>query len=139
MEPEDLASRIVERMRAGMAVLATCAGVILIAKTVVPAQRSLGMLAVEIERNAYGRQLYSTVAEIDLAPDFGEPRQMEGVFIRAPRIVRHDASVEVLGSWGEDPVLIRQDRILAATFHPELTSDRRVHRLFLDMWEEANG
>jgi len=139
MEPEDLARRIVERIRSGMAVLATCAGVILVAETVVPAQPSLGSLAVEVERNAYGRQLYSTVAEIDLAPDFGEPRLMEGVFIRAPRIVRHDASVEVLGTWGDDPVLIRQNGILAATCHPELTNDRRVHQLFLDIGEEANG
>lgn len=139
MESEDLARRIIARARAGMAVLATCAGVILLAETVVPMQPSLGMLAVDVERNAYGRQLYSTVAEIDLAPDFGGPRQMEGVFIRAPRIVRRDASIEVLGSWGEDAVLIRQDRILAATFHPELTRDRRVHRLFLDIGEEANG
>jgi 5'-phosphate synthase pdxT subunit len=139
MEPEDLARRIIARVRTGMAVLATCAGVILIADMVVPTQPSLGMLAVEVERNAYGRQLYSTVAEIDLAPDFGEPRRMEAVFIRAPRIVRHEAPVEVLGSWDEDPVLIRQDRIVAATFHPELTSDRRVHQLFLDIGEEVNG
>lgn len=139
MEPEDLARRIVERVQAGMAVLATCAGVILLAEAVLPAQPSLGMLAVDVERNAYGRQLNSTVAGIHLTPDFGKPHHMEGVFIRAPRIVRHDASVEVLGVWGEDPVLIRQGRILAATFHPELTSDRRVHQHFLDIEEEANG
>jgi 5'-phosphate synthase pdxT subunit len=139
MEPEDLSRRIVERVRAGMAVLATCAGVILLAQAVMPKQPSLGILAIDVERNAYGRQLHSTVAEIDLAPDLGEPPQMEGVFIRAPRIVRHDPSVEVLGVWGEDPVLIRQDRVLAATFHPELTNDLRVHQLFLDIGEEANG
>jgi 5'-phosphate synthase pdxT subunit len=139
MGPEDLARRIIERVRAGMAVLATCAGVILLAETVVPTQPSLAVLPIDVERNAYGRQLYSTVAEIELAPDLGEPRQMEGVFIRAPRIVRRDPSVEVLGSWGEDAVLIRQDGVLAATFHPELTSDHRVHRLFLRVGEEANG
>ena len=139
MEPEDLARRIVERVRAGIAVLGTCAGVILLAEGVTPVQPSLGMLAVDVVRNAYGRQLNSTVAGIDLTPDFGKPQHMEGVFIRAPRIVRRDAAVEVLGVWGEDPVLIRQGRILAATFHPELTSDRRVHQHFLDIGEEANG
>jgi len=131
MEPEDLGGRIVARIRAGMPVLATCAGVILLAQTVVPTQPSLGALGVDVERNAYGRQLYSTVEEIDLATDLGEPQQMEAVFIRAPRIIRRDASVEVLGTWGEDAVLVRQGRVLAATFHPELTSDRRVHDLFL--------
>jgi len=139
MEPEDLGGRIVARIRAGMPVLATCAGVILLAQTVVPTQPSLGALGIDVERNAYGRQLYSTVEEIDLATDLGEPQQMEAVFIRAPRIIRRDASVEVLGTWGEDAVLVRQGRVLAATFHPELTSDRRVHDLFLHIEEDDNG
>jgi len=139
MKPEDLSRRIVERARAGMAVLATCAGVILLAQAVVPTQPCLGVLAVDVERNAYGRQVFSTIAEIDLSPDLGEPPRMEGVFIRAPRITRRDASVEVLGSWGDDAVLVRQDRVLAATFHPELTGDRRVHELFLQIGEETYG
>ena len=136
MEPENLANEIVERVRNGMAVLATCAGVILLAQSVVPAQTSLGLLAVDIERNAYGRQLFSTVAQIDVGADLGGPPQMEAVFIRAPRISRRDAGVQVLGRWDEDAVLVRQGNILAATFHPELTDDRRVHKLFLQM-EEA--
>ena len=135
MEPEDLSRRIIERTRKGMAVLATCAGVILLAQAVVPTQPCLGVLAVDVERNAYGRQPYSTVAEIELAPELDDPPQMEAVFIRAPRITRHDPSVEVLASWGDDVVLVRQGKILAATFHPELTSDRRVHELFLHMEE----
>jgi len=136
MEPEDLGRRIVARIRVGMPVLATCAGVILLAQTVMPTQPSLGALGVDVERNAYGRQLYSTVEKIEIATDLGEPPQMEAVFIRAPRIVRRDASVEVLGSWGDDAVLVRQGKVLAATFHPELTNDRRVHDLFLHT-EEA--
>jgi 5'-phosphate synthase pdxT subunit len=136
MEPEDLGRRIVSRIRVGMPVLATCAGVILLAQAVMPTQPSLGALAVDVERNAYGRQLYSTVEKIELATDLGEPTLMEAVFIRAPRIIRRDASVEVLGSWGDDAVLFRQGKILAATFHPELTNDRRVHDLFLHS-EEA--
>jgi 5'-phosphate synthase pdxT subunit len=139
MEPQDLAGRIVERVASGMAVLATCAGVILLAREVRPQQRCLGVLGVDVERNAYGRQLYSTVAEIDLVPSLGEPCRTEGVFIRAPRIVRYDNAVEVLATWGEDPVLVRQSSILAATYHPELTNDRRVHRLLLQIGEEANG
>jgi len=139
MKTEDLSRRILERARAGMAVLATCAGVILLAQAVVPAQASLGLLAIDVERNAYGRQVFSTITEIDLAPELGDPPRMEGVFIRAPRITRRDASVEVLGSWGDDAVLVRQGRVLAATFHPELTGDRRVHELFLQIGEEANA
>jgi len=139
MKPEDLSRRIVERTRAGMAVLATCAGVILLAQTVVPTQPSLAVLAIDVERNAYGRQVFSTIAEIDLTPDLGDPPRMEGVFIRAPRITRREVSVEVLGSWGDDAVLVRQGKVLAATFHPELTGDRRVHELFLQIGEEANG
>lgn len=139
MEPEELSRRIVERIQAGMAILATCAGVILLAQAVVPTQPSLGVLAVDVERNAYGRQVFSTIAEIDLAPALGEPPRMEGVFIRAPRILRREVSIEVLGSWGDDAVLVRQGRVLAATFHPELTGDRRVHKLFLQIGEEANG
>lgn len=139
MKPENLSSRIVERTRAGMAVLATCAGVILLAQAVVPTQASLGVLAIEVERNAYGRQVFSTIVEIDLVPELGEPPGMEGVFIRAPRIIEREPSVEVLGSWGDDAVLVRQGNVLAATFHPELTDDRRVHELFLQIGEEANG
>ncbi len=88
MKPEDLSRRILERTRAGMAVLATCAGVILLAQAVVPTQASLAVLAIEVERNAYGRQVFSTIVEIDLAPELGDPPRMEGVFIRAPRIIR---------------------------------------------------
>lgn len=139
MKTEDLSRRILERARAGMAVLATCAGVILLAQAVVPAQACLGLLEIDVERNAYGRQVFSTITEIDLAPELGDPPRMEGVFIRAPRIIRREASVEVLGSWGDDAVLVRQGRVLAATFHPELTGDRRVHELFLQIGEEANA
>jgi 5'-phosphate synthase pdxT subunit len=97
------------------------------------------MLRVDVERNAYGRQVFSKITEVDLAPALGDPPRMEGVFIRAPRITRRDESVEVLGTWGDDPVLVRQGRVLAATFHPELTGDRRVHGLFLQIGEEADG
>lgn len=138
MESENLVPRIRDRILAGMAVLATCAGVILLAEHVEPAQVSLGVLAVDVERNAYGRQIHSTVAQIDIAPPLGGGGSMEGVFIRAPRITRVGEGVEVLGRWRDDPVVVRQGRIVGATFHPELTTDRRVHELFLRIAEERN-
>ncbi|MDE1175476.1 MAG: pyridoxal 5'-phosphate synthase glutaminase subunit PdxT [Edaphobacter sp.] len=109
----------------------TCAGVILLAKDVTnPAQKSLGALDVTVERNAYGRQIDSAIlhAESKLP---GGPLEM--VFIRAPRITRTGAPVEVLASRDENPVLVREGHLLAATFHPELSHDSRVHQLFLNM------
>ena len=111
--------------------LGTCAGAILLAKEVEgPSQASLGALDIRIRRNAYGRQLESSIrqAETKLA---GGP--MEMVFIRAPRIARVGKEVEVLASAGGDPVLVRQGKIMAATFHPELSDDSRVHQAFLQM------
>jgi len=110
-------------------VFGTCAGVILLAREVLnPPQRSLGLLDAIVERNAYGRQIDSTIvtAETTLA---GGPLEM--VFIRAPRIAKIGATVEVLARRDGFPVLVRQGCILAATFHPELSRDRRVHRLFV--------
>ena len=111
-------------------VFGTCAGVILLAREVLnPPQRSLGLLDVIIERNAYGRQIDSVIvtAETELA---GGPLEM--VFIRSPRITQTGPGVEILATREGFPVLVRQGRILAATFHPELSHDRRVHRLFVD-------
>lgn len=139
MEAEDMGRRIRERVASGMPVLATCAGVILLAEAVEPGQPSLGVLAVDVVRNAYGRQVHSGVAEVELAPAFGEPARIAAVFIRAPRIVRLADRVEVLGRRGDDPVLVRDRRILAATYHPELSSDRRVHERFLTLVEDDHG
>jgi 5'-phosphate synthase pdxT subunit len=116
-------------------IFGTCAGAILLAKHVTaPAQESLGLLDIDVERNAYGRQLDSRIATID-APgvDGGE---LEAVFIRAPIIRRVGPEVRVLARYGGDPVLVEQGRHLAATFHPELTADLRVHRFFLGKVEE---
>jgi 5'-phosphate synthase pdxT subunit len=139
MEPEGFVRRIRDRITAGMAVLATCAGVILLAEHIQPPQQGLAVLGVSVVRNAYGRQPHSTVAEIALTQEMGEPPCMEGVFIRAPRIVRVNSGVVVLGRWHDDPVLIRQDRILGATFHPELTTDRRIHKMFMTEGEVGHG
>ena len=111
-------------------VFGTCAGAILLAREVLnPPQRSLGVLDAVVERNAYGRQIDSAIvtAETSLA---GGPLEM--VFIRAPRIVQTGAEVEVLARRDGFATLVRQGRILAATFHPELSRDRRVHRIFVE-------
>ena len=112
-------------------VFGTCAGTILLAREVEnPPQRSMGILDARVERNAYGRQIDSTIVtgETTLA---GGPLEM--VFIRAPRILQTGPSVEVLALRDHFPVLVRQGNVLAATFHPELSGDRRVHRLFVDI------
>lgn len=115
------------------AVLATCAGVILLARDVGnPPQRSLGALDIAVERNAYGRQIDSSIRQgcwAPAAPNAGQPLEM--VFIRAPKITGMGPSVEVLATESDLPVLVRQGRILAATFHPELSSDLGLHRMFL--------
>ncbi len=127
----DLAGELQARIADGLPVLATCAGIILLAAEVEPAQFSFGLLDIDVQRNAYGRQSHSAIADIDLGGGLGPPNTTEAVFIRAPRMVRVGAAVEVLGRWREDPVLIRQGRIVGATYHPELSADRRVHELFL--------
>jgi pyridoxal 5'-phosphate synthase pdxT subunit len=109
----------------------TCAGVILLANDVTnPAQKSLAALDVTVERNSYGRQIDSTILHSESKLPGGP---LEMVFIRAPRITRTGKQVETLATRNNDPVLVRQDHILAATFHPELGHDTRVHQLFLDL------
>ena len=111
-------------------IFGTCAGAILLAREVLhPPQISLGLLDVIVERNAYGRQIDSSILT---APTELGSEPLEMVFIRAPRIVETGPEVEALARRDGFPVLVRQGRILAATFHPELSTDRRVHQLFVD-------
>lgn len=110
----------------GRPVLGTCAGAIVLARDVTnPTQRGLGLIDIGVERNAYGRQADSFIDAVD-APALGEP--LQAVFIRAPRIRRVGPGVEVLATHRGEPVLVRQGNVAAATFHPELTSDRRLQR-----------
>jgi pyridoxal 5'-phosphate synthase pdxT subunit len=109
----------------------TCAGAILLAKQVEnPPQQSLEALDIRIRRNAYGRQIDSSIRQV--RSKLGE-KPLEMVFIRAPKIVRTGKGVEVLATAGGDPVLVRQGKIMAATFHPELSEDTRVHQEFLKL------
>jgi pyridoxal 5'-phosphate synthase pdxT subunit len=105
----------------------TCAGMILFDRS------HLGLLDVDATRNAYGRQVASFEADIELT---GEEEPVRGVFIRAPRVSEAGEGVEVLGRLDDEPVLVREGRILAASFHPELTDDTRVHERFLEMVRE---
>jgi pyridoxal 5'-phosphate synthase pdxT subunit len=111
-------------------VFGTCAGMILLDRA------HLGLVDVAVERNGYGRQLASFEADLDLGDD-AEP--MRGVFIRAPRVTDAGGDVEVLASHDGVPVLLRQGRFLVASFHPELTGDRRVHEKFLELVREESG
>jgi 5'-phosphate synthase pdxT subunit len=117
-------------------VFGTCAGAILLATQVTcPAQESLGLMDMDIERNAYGRQIDSRVAELEPEMEFEERAgagKMEAVFIRAPVIRRVGAGAKVLAWYAGDPVLVENGAHVAATFHPELTRDARVHALFLE-------
>jgi pyridoxal 5'-phosphate synthase pdxT subunit len=109
----------------------TCAGCILLATEVThPPQQSLGVLNATVERNAYGRQIDSAIQTTETKLPGGP---LEMVYIRAPRIVKTGPGVEVLAERDGFPVLVEQGHLMAATFHPELSSDRRVHQRFLDL------
>ena len=111
-------------------VFGTCAGMILLDR------RHLGLVDLEVSRNAYGRQVASFEADLELA---GDDEPLRGIFIRAPRVADAAPEVEVLAELDGEPVLLRQGRVLVAAFHPELTEDTRVHERFLDLVREESG
>ena len=114
----------------GGALLGTCAGAILLARRVVPAQASIGLLDVTVARNAYGRQRDSFETAMETAGGLGP---LAGMFIRAPRIVDAGAGVEVLARLGREPVAVREGRVVAATFHPEIAGSPALHRYWLGL------
>ena len=121
----------------GKPIFGTCAGLILLARDVeAPKQTSLGFIDVGVERNAYGRQRESFATDGEALLD-GQPRPLEMVFIRAPRIRRLGSDVETLASHRGEPVMARQGTVLVAAFHPELTTDPSVHRYFCSMVADA--
>jgi 5'-phosphate synthase pdxT subunit len=111
-------------------VLGTCAGMIVLDRG------HLGLMHLDVDRNAYGRQVASFEADLHLRDD---DAPLRGVFIRAPRVRDHGPDVEVIAEHDGEPVLLRQGRFLVASFHPELTEDTRVHELFLERVQEAMG
>jgi len=122
------------RIKDGMPVFGTCAGLILLAKDINNSgHHSLSAMDVDVIRNAYGRQVDSF--EAPLKSSFFGDKPLNGIFIRAPRIVRIGSDVEVLANLDSEPVLVRTGNILGAAFHPELTDDKRVHELFVEMAE----
>jgi 5'-phosphate synthase pdxT subunit len=124
---------LAKRIAAGMPVFGTCAGMILLSRGIAdgrPDQRSFAALDIDVQRNGFGRQLDSFETEIDV---HGLDRAFHAVFIRAPRISRVGSEIETLATHGGEPVLVRSKTVMAASFHPELADDDRVHQLFLNM------
>ncbi|HYN98760.1 MAG TPA: pyridoxal 5'-phosphate synthase glutaminase subunit PdxT [Actinomycetota bacterium] len=124
----EMRDALVKRMEHGMPVFGTCAGAIVLADRVSDGERTLGVWDLQVERNAYGRQSESFEADIEVA---GLEKPVRGIFIRAP-IINDAGGAEVMATYGDRPVLVRKDNLLAATFHPELAGESRIHRWFVD-------
>ena len=132
LESSGLFEPLAEKIRSGMPVFGTCAGMILLAEQVLDGsdgQRSFGAIDIDVRRNAYGRQVDSFETTLDVV---GLDSPMQAVFIRAPSVDRVSPDVEVLAMVGEQAVLARQGSTMVAAFHPELSDDRRLHQMFLD-------
>jgi len=131
LESSGLFDSIAIRIKDGMPVFGTCAGMILLASEILDGrsdQRNFSAIDISVRRNAFGRQVDSF--ESTISTDVGD---FQGVFIRAPRIERVGADVQVLGSIANEPVLVRQGNVLAASFHPELSNDARLHEYFVSI------
>lgn len=130
-----LDKKIVERAQAGMPIFGTCTGMILLAKSIVGSEQPrLGLIDIVVLRNAFGRQVESFEANIDV--EVIGPPPVRAVFIRAPYAVEVGSRAEVLAKYNEKCILVRQNNLLACAFHPELTDDIRIHQYFVDMVRE---
>lgn len=124
---------IIERSRKkDFPMFATCAGTILLAKDVIPEQKGLSILDIKIQRNAYGRQVESFEIPLKIK---GLQELFTGIFIRAPKIIDFSDEIEVMSSYRESPVFIKQGKIWGLTFHPEISQDTRIHKKFLKYWD----
>jgi 5'-phosphate synthase pdxT subunit len=133
----DLEQPIVALHASGAPVFGTCAGMILVARHAVdglPDQRFLGLIDIEVRRNAFGRQVASFEAPVHL---IGDPQPLTGVFIRAPWVESAAPEVELLASYEGHPIAAQHGHVLVSAFHPELTADRRLHRRFAEMVERS--
>ena len=130
MQRHSLDKEIIEKHNQGMAIYGTCAGAILLAMDVLGSQQPrLNLLDISVKRNDYGRQIDSFETELNIQT-IGE---FKGIFIRAPVIEKASSAVKILSSFQGKPVLVQKDNLLAGTFHPELTEDKRVHEHFIQM------
>ncbi|WP_457770356.1 pyridoxal 5'-phosphate synthase glutaminase subunit PdxT [Mycobacteroides chelonae] len=133
----ELLDPLTERLRGGLPVYGSCAGMILLASEILDTRRdavALGAIDMTVRRNAFGRQVDSFEGDLDFV---GLDGGLHAVFIRAPWVERVGSDVEVLATAQGHPVAVRQGSALATSFHPEVTGDRRVHQLFVDMVREA--
>lgn len=132
MIKNDIMNPLLENVKSGMGLYGTCAGMILMAKQVEESnQPILHLMDITVRRNAYGRQKESFEASFDITGLTDGP--FSGIFIRSPKVTACTKDIEVLAEFEGTPVLIRENRLLASSFHPELTEDTRIHRLFLSM------
>ena len=133
LQTSELFEPINKRLRAGMPAFGTCAGMIMLSTSVIDGrqdQRSFGVIDIDVQRNAYGRQVDSFETDIEIE---GMQEPFHASFIRAPQVVRCGGGVSVLSSLDGNPILAKQDSVMVASFHPELGEDNRVHAMFLEM------
>jgi|TARA_B100002003_G_C14066479_1_gene513211 5'-phosphate synthase pdxT subunit len=125
-----LNKEIIKKNKNGMCIYGTCAGAIILAREIKGQKNSsLGLADIAIKRNDYGRQIESFETELSIK----EIGKFNGIFIRAPAITKCNNNCEILAEFDDKPVMLKEDKILITTFHPELTKDTRIHRYFLDM------
>lgn len=135
LEIDGFGDKIIEMAQKGCPIFGTCAGMILLSKRIDQScQYSLGLIDTLVKRNAFGRQVDSFEADIQVKGL--EEKNLRAVFIRAPYVLDAGPQVDILAKYGGKSVLVRQDNILASSFHPELTDDTRVHQYFLNMVKE---